>query len=329
MAVSAISALPRFALSTVPTPLVRAERLGRALGCPSLHVKRDDLIGFAVAGGKTRLLEHLIGDALEQSCTTLLTGGGAASSYCAGAAVAAAMAGLRCVLVIYGDVSHRVHPNLALAKAAGATVHFTGKASRESVDAALLSVEADLRGCGERPYLVPRGGASGIAAAGFANAAGELKAQLADTGIATATVLVATGSGTTQAGLVAGSVVARCDWQVVGASVSRPPAEARAQVQRLATEVTTLLGAPAPDPTQIDLRDARGDGYGVPSAAGEQMARLALHTAGLVLDPIFTAKALAILPTLIAGGARDPIVFWHTGGISVALAHLMGEDSPT
>jgi D-cysteine desulfhydrase len=325
----AVSAPPRFALGIVPTPLVRVERLERVLGCPPLHVKRDDLIGFALAGSKTRLLEHLIGDALEQGCTVLLTGGGAASSYCAGAAVAATAAGLRCVLVIYGDNTQECHPNLALARAAGARVRFTGAAARESVDAILAIVEAELWGAGERVYAVPRGGATAVAAVGAAHAAVELDEQLAAARIDAETVLLATGSGTTQAGLVAGSVAAGCGWHVVGASVSRPPAEAEAQVQRLADECAALMGTAATGSDQIDVRDARGPGYGAPSDAGERAAMVALHEAGLVLDPVFTAKALAMLPTLIAEGAHGPIVFWHTGGIPVALAHLVGKDSPT
>jgi len=319
----AVSTPPRWVLGMVPTPLVRAERLERALGCPPLYVKRDDLIGFALAGNKTRLLEHLLADALAQRCTLLLTGGGGASSYCAGTAVAAAGAGLGCTLVIYGDEPHRPHPNLALARAAGARVRFTGSPARESVDVALLEVEAELRRSGERPYVVPRGGATAVAALGFAHAAAELDEQLATLGVESATVLLATGSGASQAGLVAGSLLAASRWHVVGASVSRPPEEATAQVSRLATECAALLGVAGPSPAQVDVRDARGAGYGIPSPEAERAAVIALREAGLVLDPVFTAKALAVLPDVARECGAETMVFWHTGGIPVALAHLV------
>lgn len=323
----AVTVAPRFVLGTVPTPLVRIESLERALGCPPLYVKRDDLIGFALAGTKTRLLEQLIADAVAQHCSVILTGGGSASSYCAGAAVAATAAGLRCVLVIYGNDAQPTHPNLALARAAGADVRFTGTASRESVDTTLIRVEEELREAGERPYPVPRGGATAIAALGSARAAAELDAQLSATGIDAGIVLVATGSGTTQAGLVAGAVAAGCSWRVVGASVSRPVADAEAQVRRLAVECAALLGTASAGTSHIDVRDARGPGYGIPSDAGERAAMVALHAAGLLLDPVFTAKAFAMLPALLAESGRRPIIFWHTGGIPVALAHLMSSES--
>jgi 1-aminocyclopropane-1-carboxylate deaminase/D-cysteine desulfhydrase-like pyridoxal-dependent ACC family enzyme len=325
----AVKAPLRFALGCVPTPLERAERLERAVGCSPLYIKRDDLIGFALAGNKTRLLEFLIADALERGCTVLLTGGGAASSYCQGAAIAAAVAGLRCVLVMYGEEPVIPHPNLALARAAGAAVRFTGADARESVDSALEAVELELRDAGEIPYLVPRGGATAVAALGYAQAAAELDEQLATVGVAAETVLVAVGSGVTQAGLLAGSQAAGDPWRLVGASVSRPRPEALAQVLRLATECAELLGAGPPEPARVDVRDARGPGYGMPSPEGERAARIALRAGGIIVDPVFTAKAFALLPDVAAEGRGGPTVFWHTGGIPVALAHAVGRPSPS
>ena len=194
--------------------------------------------------------------------------------------------------------------------------------------ATLITVEAELRGAGERPYPLPRGGATAIAAIGSAHAAVELDAQLSVDGIDAEVVLLATGSGTTQAGLVAGSVAAGSNWRVVGASISRPEHEARAQVRRLADECAALMGTAPTNASHIDVRDARGPGYGIPSDAGDRAARVALREAGLLLDPVFTAKAFALLPALLAEGARRPIVFWHTGGIPVALTHLLGRNSP-
>src|SRR5512132_4153783 len=123
----AMSRPASYPLTTLPTPLVRAERLERALGLPPLWVKRDDLIGFALAGNKARQLEVLLADALGRGCDTLLTGGGPASNFCQAAAAAARVAGLACVLVLYGQEPAVPPPNLALARAVGARVLFTCK----------------------------------------------------------------------------------------------------------------------------------------------------------------------------------------------------------
>jgi D-cysteine desulfhydrase len=322
----AMSQPTRHPLTTLPTPLVRAERLERALGVPPLWVKRDDLIGFALAGNKARQLEMLLADALGQDCDTLLTGGGPASNFCQAAAAAARVAGLACVLVLYGQEPAVPPPNLALARALGARITFTGVPERESVDAALDAAEAGLRADGRRPYLVPRGGATGLGAVGYALAVAELAAQLDAEGVAPELVLVATGSGGTQAGLVAGTVAGGSPWRVVGASVSRPPEECAERVLALARAAADLLGTPAADASHVLVRDVRGPGYGIPSAEGDTAAGLAARREGLLLDPVFTAKALAELPRLAAEGAGGPVVFWHTGGTPEALWHLIRTD---
>jgi D-cysteine desulfhydrase len=322
----AVSQPARHPLTTLPTPLVRAERLERALGVPPLWVKRDDLIGFVLAGNKARQLEMLLADALGQDCDTLLTGGGPASNFCQAAAAAARVAGLACVLVLYGQEPAVPPPNLALARALGARITFTGVPERESVDAALDAAEAGLRADGRRPYLVPRGGATGLGAVGYALAVAELAAQLDAEGVAPELVLVATGSGGTQAGLVAGTVAGGSPWRVVGASVSRPPEECAERVLALARAAADLLGTPAADASHVLVRDVRGPGYGIPSAEGDTAAGLAARREGLLLDPVFTAKALAELPRLAAEGAGGPVVFWHTGGTPEALWHLIRTD---
>jgi D-cysteine desulfhydrase len=318
----AVNPSGRFRLATLPTPLARAARLERALGAPPLYVKRDDLTGFALAGNKARQLELLVGDAVGRGCDALVTGAGPGSNFCQAAALAARVAGLGCVLVMYGAEPASPHPNLALARASGAEIRFTGRPERESVDPVLDEAAAELEAEGRRPYLVPRGGSSGVGAAGYALAATELAAQLDAERVAPELVLVAAGSGSTQAGLVAGTVAGGHPWRVAGASVSRPVAECADQVLRLARAAAALLGQPAAEARHVEVWDARGPGYGIPSPEGERAARVAADTEGLLLDPVFTAKALALLPRLVHDGVRGPVVFWHTGGTPGALAHL-------
>jgi 1-aminocyclopropane-1-carboxylate deaminase/D-cysteine desulfhydrase-like pyridoxal-dependent ACC family enzyme len=304
MAMTSLAVVSRFALATLPTPLVEAPRLGR-----DVFVKRDDLAGFAAAGHKARQLEFLVGDALALGCDVLVTGGGPRSNWIAAAAVAASVAGLGCELVLFGDRPARPHPNLALALAAGARPRFTGDPDRAAVDDAVLDVAA-ARGPGA--YPIRRGGATPVGAVGMALAAGELPDG-------PGTIVVATGSGGACAGLAVGA--APRGWTVVGASVSRPLDEATAQVQALADGCAALLGRP---PARATLVDARGPCFGVPSAEGEAAARVGLRTDGLLLDPVYTAKAFAVFLRMASERHDGLLVFWHTGGLVSAADHLAG-----
>ncbi|HEX3190804.1 MAG TPA: pyridoxal-phosphate dependent enzyme [Streptosporangiaceae bacterium] len=303
--------LPRTPLAVLPTPLVAAPRLAAALGTGPLRLKRDDLTGFAFGGNKARLLEFLVAAAIADGAGTLLTGGAAGSNFCAATAAAARRAGLACELVIAGRPGPP-GPALALARSWGAAVRWTGVPDRDSVDAALPAAAHELTAAGRRPYLIPRGGATGLGAVGYALAAAELRAQLDGDD---ATVVVPTGSGGTLAGLVAGHVLLGRPWTLLGCSASRPPQAAQRQVLTLARACLRLLGAELePGPADVTVVDARGPGHGLPSPDGLAAAEQAMRTEGLMLDPVYTAKALARAPR------SGSVVFWHTGGVLDAVA---------
>jgi len=311
--------LPRFPLAALPTPLQRARRLEAAIDAPPIWIKRDDLVGFALAGNKARKLELLVADALEQGCDVLLTGGGPGSNHCQAAAAAARVAGLECRLVMHGIEPVPPPSNLRLSRAFGAQVSFTDDPDRASVDAALEAAAEELRAAGRPPYTIPRGGATPLGAAGYALAAEELAGQLAAEEVEAATVVVANGSSGTQAGLVAGAAVLALPWRVIGAGTSRDPQESRRRVLELATGCADLLRVTGPEPEAVRVRDARGPGYGRPSPAAREAAELAARTEGLLLDPVFTAKAMATLIEVVREGAEGPLVFVHTGGLPAVL----------
>ena len=316
----------RVRLAVLPTPLVPAPRLAEVVGADALYVKRDDLTGFAFAGNKARPLEFLLAGALGEGADTLVTGGAAGSNFCAAAAAAAARAGLHCELVIAGNPGPP-GPALALARSWGAAVRWTGVPERDSVDAGLPAAAAELAAAGRRPYLMPRGGASGLGAVGYALAAFEVREQLAARGVDSARVVVATGSGGTLAGLVAGNVLAGRPLTLVGAAVSRPADETARRVLGLARECLRLLAGaavgPVPGaglgpvsgagvgPDDVVVADARGPGHGVASPEGIAAAEQAMRTEGLMVDPVYTAKALALVSRYAGDGN---VVFWHTGG---------------
>ncbi len=314
--------MARVRLAALPTPLVPAPRLAEVVGAGALYVKRDDLTGFAFAGNKARPLEFLLAAALEEGADTLVTGGAPGSNFCAAAAAAAARAGLRCELVIAGNPAPGLRlrlrtwarllgPALALARSWGAAVRWTGVAERDSVDAGLPAAAAELAAAGRRPYLMPRGGASGLGAVGYALAALELREQLAAHGADSARVVVAAGSGGTLAGLVAGNVLAGPPLTLVGAAVSRPADETARRVLALARECLRVLGGSEAGPDDVVVADARGPGHGLASPEGTAAAEQAMRTEGLMVDPVYTAKALALVSRYAAGGN---VVFWHTGG---------------
>ncbi len=307
--------LPRFALATLPTPLQRAQRLERELGTPPIWVKRDDLTGFALAGNKARKLEFLVAEALEVGADLLLTGGGPGSNHCQATAAAARVAGLGCELVLYGREPTSPPANLRLARALGAEVVFTGDDERRSVDAGLERRAVEAEAEGRRPYVIPRGGATPLGAVGYALAVEELTEQLRQGEVEPTLAVVATGSCGTQAGLVAGVSALGCAWRVVGASTSRPPQECRQRIVAIATGCAGLLGTAPPGPNLVEVRDARGPGYRRPSPEALEAAELAARTEGLLLDPVFTAKAMATLIAMLREGVDGPVVFFHTGGL--------------
>ena len=200
---------------------------------------------------------------------------------------------------------------MALARSWGAAVRWTGVAKRDSVDAGLPAAAAELAAAGHRPYLMPRGGASGLGAVGYALAAFELREQLAACGADSARVVVAAGSGGTLAGLVAGNVLAGRPLTLVGAAVSRPADETARRVLALARECLHVLGGAEAGPDDVVVADARGPGHGLASPEGTAAAEQAMRTEGLMVDPVYTAKALALVGRYAAGGN---VVFWHTGG---------------
>jgi D-cysteine desulfhydrase len=315
---------PRAELALLPTPLVRASRLERALDAGPIYLKRDDLTGFGIAGNKARTLEYLLGAALAEECDIFVAAGSASSNFCAAAAMAARVVGMDCDLLFPGAPPSRPSPNVELARAAGARMVFDVVETRDALDDAVVEHARSLRAQGRRPYAVPRGGATTTGVLGYAHAARELDEQCRAAGVSAQTVVVATGSGGTQAGLVTGQVGCGLPWHLVGASVSRPAAGMAEQILRLSRASAAALGLDQPTGADVDDRDCRGAGFGVASAEDRLSSRLALQHEGLLLDDYYGAKAMTLFRTLMTEGAATPAVFWHTGGVAAALTALVG-----
>jgi D-cysteine desulfhydrase family pyridoxal phosphate-dependent enzyme len=296
-------------LASLPTPLERADRLGHALGLDPgrLWVKRDDCTGLATGGNKVRKLELLVADALATGCDVLVTAGGPQSNHARTTAAAAARAGIDCVLAFNADPPERTEGNQVLDVIFGAERRFVGPIAMDDLNKTVQDIADELRAGGRSPYVIPIGGSSPLGASAYVGAADEI---VADLGHEDVLVVTATGSGGTHAGLAARLGHAR----VIGVDVGAV-ADALSTVRRLTSEVAAFVGRPVPTDEPRLVRDQIGAGYGAPTEACREAIRVTARSEGLLLDPVYSGKAMAGLMNLDpAELSPKAIVFLATGG---------------
>jgi 1-aminocyclopropane-1-carboxylate deaminase/D-cysteine desulfhydrase-like pyridoxal-dependent ACC family enzyme len=310
-----IARLPRFPLLDGPSPLQPLSRLTAALGGRvELWIKREDLLPLAFGGNKLRNLEFLVGAALAVGADTLVTSGRRWSNHARLTAAAGARAGLDVHLVLSGPPLREPGPNQRLDELLGATIHVTTGAARAERETRVAAVADELRAAGRRPYVIGVGGSGAVGAAGQVLAALETMGQGSGRGLAFDVVVVPSATGGTQAGLIAGCRLAGARTRVVGVAVAHPSAELAPLVEATLAGLAALAGRPLREPAVIDDREL-GPGYGIPTAAAAEAARLLARSEGILVDPIYTAKALAALVRGVRdGGLTGRIVFWHAGG---------------
>ena len=321
-----LAPIPRYPLMSLPTPLMRARNLEAALGdpCPRIYLKRDDLTGLAFGGNKARKLEYLLADALATGANLLVTEGAVQSNHARMTAAAAAIAGLRSLLVLDARNGDALAGNLLLDRLMGAEVRIVpDQAARV---ATMERIEDELRAAGERPYVIPTGGSVPLGAVGYVAMVFELLAQLLTLSEAPVRLYHATSSMGTQAGLVVGARAASAPFEVRGIAVERPIEDLIATGAALANATTELLDLTA-DFTEADLvidGDFVGAGYGKPTPEGMEAIRLLARTEAVFLDPVYSGKAMAGLIAHVRAGQFDPtasVVFLHTGGGPSLFAH--------
>ncbi len=315
---------PRYSLAHLPTPLEPMQRLSTLLHGPELWIKRDDQTGLATGGNKARKLELLVADALATDANVLLTRGAAQSNHCRQTAAAAARAGLECVLVLRGDSPPRQQwtGNLFLDDLLGARIRWAGRQDQQSaLEAAAEAERAEHRS----PYVIPYGGSNAIGAAAYALAFQELWEQMSGTGIDFDVVVFASSSGGTQAGLIVGAKACGYRGRLLGISVDKTGGHLRDTVMELLPATADRLAlnlAFTPSDVTVDDRFL-GGGYGVVTEAEREAIRLVAQCEGILLDPVYTGKAMAGLLSLIRQGefgVGKRLLFWHTGGIPALFA---------
>jgi len=292
-------------------------RLSEALGGPRLLVKRDDLPGLATGGNKTRKLEFLVADALEKGADMLITAGAVQSNHVRQTAAAAAKFGLHCCLVLSGQSPDRWNGNLLLDQLLGAEIHWAGEQDRSQV---MEEIAEEKRRAGHNPYIIPVGGFSIAGAAGYVAAMEELMGQLAQRNLRVDRVILPTGSGSTQSGMVLGAKALGFAGRIEGISVSRTVEALKPRMEALVGQTAASLGLDLSFSSDdfIVHDEYIGAGYAKMGPPEREAIRLTARTEGLLVDPVYTGKAMAGLIDLIRRGVfgkDETILFWHTGGI--------------
>lgn len=305
--------IPRIHFAHLPTPIEGLPRLSASLGGPKLYVKRDDQTGLAFGGNKTRKLEFLVAEAQQQGADTLISAGAIQSNHCRQTAAAAAKFGLKCILVLTGEMPSSYSANLLLDELFGARI--IGVADRADRDRVLQETFEQSAAEGRKPYLVPYGGSSATGALAYAFAVEELIHQ----GFEANWIVFATSSGGTHAGLLLGKRLFGYKGQLLGISIDESEAWLKTHVSALASEASERLGRRIEfSPGDVLANDRYcAAGYGVLTAKEREAVRLFATTEGLLLDPVYTGRAAAGLIDLIRGGFfrdSDVVLFWHTGG---------------
>jgi D-cysteine desulfhydrase len=318
------------------TPIEAAPRFSAAVGGPDIYIKRDDLLGLAAGGNKTRKLEFLVADALAEGADTLITCGAVQSNHCRLTLAAAVKEGLKCRLVLEERVPNSYKPeasgNNFLYRLLGVEAVKVVPGGSDMMKE-MKAVAEEVSAAGRRPYIIPGGGSNPIGATGYVACAEEILCQLFDMGLRIDRMVCASGSAGTHAGLVTGLYGNNSNIPIVGIDVSRPKELQEKLVYDLVQKTAARVGIQSEIPRDAVLcfGDYVGRGYSIPTPEMAHAVRLLARTEGVLLDPVYTGKAMAGLIDLARKGffrKDENILFVHTGGSPALYAYmsdLLGE----
>ncbi len=316
--------IPRVALGHLPTPLEALDALSEELGGPRIWLKRDDCTGLATGGNKTRKLEYLLAAARAEGATDVVTFGAVQSNHARQTAAACAKLAMPCHLflsrqVAWPHAAYEVAGNPLIDRLAGAEVHIV--AADEIGDVARDAL-ARMQTAGRSPYVIPAGGSNAIGALGYVRCAYEIAAQCAALGITPSTIVHASSSAGTQAGLAYGLARLGGKASALGINVYHTrPEKLEQAVRALVADLAAANGVAADVRYRFDHRYL-GEAYGMPTAACIDAIRMAASLEGVLFDPVYSGKALGALIDLISVGefaGQKDIILLHTGG-TAALA---------
>lgn len=321
-----LSQFPRRRYTEGQTPLEFLPRLSKKLGGPNIWIKRDDLLGLAGGGNKTRKLEFLLADAMAKGADTLITCGAVQSNHARLTLAAACKEGFPCHLVIEERVPGSYKPE---ATGNNFLFHLMGAASYTVVPGGSNTMEAmeevaeKIRQQGGKPYIIPGGGSNEVGTLGYVACAEEIMAQAFDKGLQIDYVVCTSGSGGTHAGLAVGFWGNNTKIPVIGINISRPTETQRPIICKDAKATAARFGLDFPEEIVECVEGYVGPGYSLPTPEMVEAVKLMAQTEAILLDPVYTGKSFSGLIGLIRQGRfkqGENVVFVHTGG-SPALYH--------
>lgn len=305
-------------LGYLNTPLDPLPRLSKALGGPEIWVKRDDLTGLATGGNKVRKLNFVLADMLKYKPDLVLTAGGLQSNQARQTAAACSILGIPCTLVLAGEEPRGyAQGNYLLDQLVDASFVWAGDTP---VKEALEIEAARQRAAGKNAYVVPFGASNDLGVCGYVDAFVELLDLCEDKDISFDTIVLASGSGGTQAGLALARTLLNSPIRILGISIIEPAEVLQVEIARLANAASQLLGFDErlhPDQILVNA-EYLGGGYGVMRELEREAIRLIARTEGIILDPVYTGRAMGALIDLIRKDYFAPgehVLFWHTGGL--------------
>jgi L-cysteate sulfo-lyase len=317
-----LAKFPRLSFAHLPTPLEPMKRLTELLGGPRLWIKRDDCTGLSTGGNKTRKLEFLMADAQERGADTVITQGATQSNHARQTAAISARLGMECHLLLEDrtgstEENYNLNGNVLLDRLHGATV--SKRQGGADMQAEMEKLADRLRQDGKKPYLIPGGGSNPVGALGYVNAALEIVYQATSMGLNIATVMHATGSAGTQAGLVTGFKALGGQIPVLGIGVRAPKEKQEESVFNLARRTADHMGlGDIIERSDVVANcDYVGPGYGLPTPGMVEAVALLARVEGILLDPVYSGKGMDGLIDLVRKGhfrKDSDIIFVHTGG---------------
>ena len=325
---SRIAALPRVSLAHLPTPLDHCPRLTAELGGPQIYIKRDDMTGLAFGGNKTRQIEFIFSEALAAGADTVVTGAYSQSNLCRQITAAARKLDMQPVLVLlHGEKGPMLQGNLLLDRLMGADVTVVDGSDSERLTPLLEQKVEELKAQGRRPYFIAPFAleTQSLAAIGYVNAALELDAQLEAMGVR-ADYMYVSGANMTPAGLLVGMRALGAATRVVDITPITWTEDRQTDIARIANAAAARLELDlAIRPEDVINEDAYiGERYGVVTPEGKEAFTLAAQTEGIILDPVYTSKAMAgLIDHIRTGriGKHETVVFLHTGGVPAVFAY--------
>jgi L-cysteate sulfo-lyase len=317
-----LARFPRVRLFPTPTPLEPLENLSRHLDGPQIWIKRDDCTVVATGGYKVRKLEFLVGDAKAQGANHLVTQGAVQSNHVRQTAAVAKRFGMKCTALLEhridtNDRDYLNSGNVLLDRLFDTAIEY--RPGGMDMNAEAEAKGEALKAAGEKPYVIPGGGSNRVGALGYVSCAQELMQQADEMGLKIDRVVTATGSAGTQAGLLVGLQGSNTGVPVLGIGVRLPKDRQEANVHRLAEATAEYVGMRGgiSRTAVVANCDYVGAGYGRPTDGMTEAVLMLARLEGVLLDPVYSGKAMAGLIDLIRKGEigkGETVVFLHTGG---------------